>query len=232
MRKRMMGRDGRRTMMLVLVLVWIVGVTVTGCARLPYTTRTIHQDARLVVTVEHDAKSSASHSVQLTAADVSRILKGFSIRPQQRLPLRWFAEETPPRPLFREDERELLAPSLAEALQQLKSNERAHFEVIAPGFNPRDERDVVAGWVAIRDPLLYINIEYFHDQLPKRSSDWYDYNHPTPPKSPRDYILYFEPGRFWLSDEKDARGVEFSQFLKSGEAGPVRSPKSPPAGAP
>ena len=109
------------------------------------------------------------------------MLKGFSIREQQRLPLRWFAEEVPPKPLFREDEiADRSHRHLAEALQQLGANERAHFEVRGPGNNPRYRRDVVAGWVAVRDPYLYLTVEYFHNQIPIRKSDNYDYNYPTP----------------------------------------------------
>ncbi|MCE3224328.1 MAG: uncharacterized protein K0S58_2508 [Nitrospira sp.] len=73
--------------------------------------------------------------------------------------------------------------------------------------------------MAIREPYLYLTIEYFHTQIPIRKSDVYDYNYPTPPPTPKNYILYFEPGRFWVTDDKNIRAVEFRQFLKSGEAG-------------
>ena len=214
------GIDWRRAVMLAVALAWATGITMTGCARLPYTTRTVHEEERVVVSVQQEVEPhSYTHPIQLTAANVADLLKGFSIRDQQRLPLRWFAEEVPPKPLFREDELLVLAPYLAEALQQLGANERAHFEVRGPGFNPRYRRDVVAGWVAVRDPYLYLTLEYFHNQIPTRKSDVYDYNYPTPPPTPKNYILYFEPGRFWVTDDKGIRAVEYRQFLKSGESG-------------
>jgi hypothetical protein len=193
---------------------------VTGCARLPYTTKTVQEDERVVVTVQKEVEPREyTHPVQVSSTELASILRGFSIREQQRLPLRWFAEEVPPKPLLREDEVQVLAPYLADALQQLGPNDRAHFEVRNPGNNPRYRRNIVAGWVAVREPYLYLKVEYFHNQIPIRKSDTYDYNYPTPPPNPKNYILYFEPGRFWIADDKETRGVDYRQFLKSGEAG-------------
>lgn len=220
MRDGKVGIDWRRAGVLVFAITWVAGITTTGCARLPYTTKTVHEDERVIVNVQQEVESrSYTHPVQLTATEMAGVLRGFSIREQQRLPLRWFAEEVPPRPLFREDEVQALAPYLADALQQLGANERAHFEVRGPGNNPRYSRDVVAGWMAIRDPYLYLKVEYFHDQIPIRKSDNYDYNYPLTPPTPKNYILYFEPGRFWLADDKGIRAVEYRQFLKSGQSG-------------
>jgi len=203
-----------------LVIIGTVGLMVTGCARLPYTTKTIQEDERVVVSVQHEVESREyTHPIQLTSSETAALLRGFSIREQQRLPLRWFAEEVPPKPLLREDEVQVLAPYLADALQQLGPNDRAHFEVRNPGNNPRYRRNIVAGWVAVREPYLYLKVEYFHNQIPIRKSDTYDYNYPTPPPNPKNYILYFEPGRFWIADDKETRGVDYRQFLKSGEAG-------------
>ena len=214
----------RRLCFWVLVIGW-EGILAAGCARLPYTVRTVHADERVVVTIQQEIQSpSYTHPVQITGDDMVALLRGFSIREQQRLPLRWFAEEAPPKPLFREDELLALAPYLAETLHQLGPNERAHFESRGPGFNPSSGRDVVAGWVAVRDPYLYLTVEYFHMQIPIRKFDQYDYNYPTPPPQPRDYILYFEPGRFWIADENGIRAVEYRQFFKSGEAG-ARTPR-------
>jgi hypothetical protein len=187
-----------------------------GCARLPYTTRVLHEDHRVKVIAQRELEAAVyTHPVQLSPADIAIILKGFSIRESQRLPLRWFAEEIPPKPFFRTDEILVLAPALAEALAKVGPDERVRFEVIAPGMNPSSQNDVVAGWVAVRDPYFYIVPEYFHTQIPTRKSDLYDYNYPTPPVPPKDYLLYFEPGRFWVTGEKNQRAVEYRPFLKT-----------------
>lgn len=220
MREGTTKRVWKRIGILALAMAWAAGPTMTGCARLPYTTKTVHDDERIIVNVQQEVEPQAyTHPIQLTNSEVAAILKGFSIREQQRLPLRWFAEELPPKPMFRHDEIEALVPHLADALQQLGVNERAHFEVRGPGNNPRYSRDIVAGWVAIRDPYLYLKVEYFHNQIPIRKSDNYDYNYPLTPPTPKSYILYFEPGRFWVADDKGTRAVEYRQFLKSGQSG-------------
>jgi hypothetical protein len=201
-----------------------------GCARLPYTTQVVHQDPRVITSLQYEVnRVSYTHPVQLTSEEVAQILRGFSIRQQQRLPLRWFAEEAPPKPLFRADEIRALAPYLAEALQKAGPEERVHFEVIAPGFNPRMRDDIVAGWVAVHDQLFYLVPEWFHAHVPKRKSDLYDYNYPTPPPMPTDYLVYFEPGRFWINDQHGMRAVQYKEFLKGtpGPAGLSPQPSSP-----
>jgi len=213
---------------LVLVLAW--GGAVTGCARLPYTTKVVHEDDRVVAVVQREVEQRAyTHPVQLSAQDVARFLRGLSAREQQRLPLRWFAEEAPAKPVFREDEVQALAPHLAETLKTLGSNERAHFTLRAPGFNPAESRDTTAGWVAVQDPYLYVSLEQFHRQVSIRKDDLYDINYPATPPPPRDYILYFEPGRFWVDDHKGVRALEYRQFLGSAEAGGGGVPAQAPS---
>ncbi|GAB1721740.1 MAG: hypothetical protein GDA65_07940 [Nitrospira sp. CR1.1] len=217
-RRRKTGRGLAAS--LALVLMGAAALMATGCARLPYTTKTVHEDQRVIVTVQQEVDAQAhTHPVQLSSEDIASILRGFSVREQQRLPLRWFAEEAPPKPVFREDELQAVSPHLSATMKQLGANERAHFEVRGPGFNPAESRDVIAGWMAVQEPYLYLTLEQFHRQVPIRKDDLYDINYPATPPPPRNYILYFEPGRFWLEDQKGARAVQYRQFLNSGEAG-------------
>ncbi len=220
MKEGSIGKGWKRVGILFSAAACAMGFTMTSCARMPYTTKTVHDDERVVVTVQREIEPQTyTHPIQLTSAELAAILKGFSVREDQRLPLRWFAEELPPKPLFRHDEIEALTPHLSDALQQLSPNERAHFEVRGPGNNPRYGRDTVAGWMAVRDPHLYLKIEYFHNQIAIRKSDNYDYNYPLTPPTPKTYILYFEPGRFWVTDGQGTRAVDYREFLKSGQAG-------------
>ena len=75
--------------------------------------------------------------------------------------------------------------------------------------------------MAIRDPYLYVTLEYAHVQIPTRKSDLYDYNYPTPPPPPADYLLYFEPGRFWVSDQQGVQALAYKEFLKAPKSGPA-----------
>ena len=207
----------------------VAGVMLIGlfsaCARLPYTTKTVHEDARVVVTLQQEvAQPAYSHPAQLRPAELTEILQGFSFRPKQRMPLRWFAEENPPKPVFRQDELDVLTGQLAAGLQAAGPGERVHFELRAPGFNPSVERDVVGGWMAVREPYLYLDLEYVHVQLPVRKSDLYDYNYPTPPPPPIDYLLYFEPGRFWIADQRGVQALEYREFLKAPKGGTTLRP--------
>lgn len=188
-----------------------------GCARLPYDTMAVEEQERLLVTLQQEvAPSGYAHPVQVTTADAAAILRGFSVRPQQALPLRWYAEDSPPRPLFREDEIGLLAPALSRALRLAGPDERVRFEVRAPGLNPATSRDVTVGWVAVREPYWYFTVEQVHAQVPIRKSDQYDYNFPTPPPLPGSFLLYFEPGRYWVTDRSGTtRGLDYRSFLKS-----------------
>jgi hypothetical protein len=196
--------------------VWLM----SACARLPVTTAVVHEDERVAVRLQREIKPAIyAHPAQLTSKEVAALLSGFSLREQQRLPLRWFAEEAPPKRIFREDEVQVLAPHLSEALRKAGPTERVYFEVIAPGFNPRYQHDVTAGWIVVRESYLQLRIEYFHAQVPVRKSDLYDYNYPTPPPTPGSYILYFEPGRFWIADPVSGdRAVDVQGFLKSAQA--------------
>jgi hypothetical protein len=205
----------RLATLLVAVLV-LIGL---GCARIPYTTSVVHEDPRVAVMLQREITSVGyTHPVQITPQQVAAILRGFSLREQQRLPLRWFAEETPPKQIFREDELQVLAPQLADALQKVGPEERVYFELFAPGMNPRYRRDVTGGWVAVHDQRLHLTIVYFHVQQPLRTYDVYDYNYPTPWTPEQTYLLYFEPGRFYVIDPRsDTRGVDFRGFLKTSQ---------------
>jgi hypothetical protein len=199
---------------LLVAILMLIGL---GCARMPYTTTVVHEDQRVVVMLQREITPAGyAHPVQITPQQVAAILLGFSLREQQRLPLRWYAEETPPTKIFREDEVQALAPRLADALQKVRPEERVYFELFAPGMNPRYRRDVTGGWVAVHAQLLHLTIDYFHVQQPVRKSDPYDYKYPTPWTPENTYLLYFEPARFYVDDPKtDWRGVDFLKFLKT-----------------
>jgi hypothetical protein len=203
-----------------VVLGMCLGILTASCARLPYTTNIVHQDDRVAVALQHELdKPAYSHPVQLSKDELRAILGRFSYRPKQRMPLRWFAEEDPPKPLFRLDELDALTGHLSEGLAAASPTERVHFEVRAPGLNPASRNDVVAGWVAVRDPYLYVAFDYVHVQIPNHKFDPYDYNYPTPAQNPRDYLLYFEPGRFWVTDPQGVQALEYREFLKTPQAG-------------
>ena len=213
-----MNEPLRRLMVFGLLMI----ATMVGCSRIPYTTKTVHQDSRVAVDLQHEiAPARYSHPVQLTADQVAAILRNFSLREEQRLPLRWFAEEQSPKPVFREEELVWVSPYLVTALEKAGPDERAHFQLFSPGMNRADTRNVTAGWVAVREPFLYLTIEYFHTEIPTRHSDPYYPNNPEMPPQPKTYLLFFEPGRFWVTDQSGARALQFQDFLKTTHVSPL-----------
>ena len=194
-----------------------MGIMSGGCARLPYTTTVIHEDRRVVVSLQRDPHAvSYTHPVHLQANDLAAVLNGFSFREKQRLPLRWYAEEVPPKKIFREDEMQAVVPFLVEGLEKAAPDERVYFQVLAPGMNPAAERDTTAGWIAVREPYLHLVLEQYHAQFPTRKSEQWDLRYPAIPPEPKTYLLYFEPGRFWETEPESGRqAVQLREFLKT-----------------
>jgi len=211
----------RQVTVCALMVCGVISLVFAGCARMPYTTKSVHEDYRVAVTLQQEtAPVTYTHPVQLTAEDVTAMLRSFSLREEQRLPLRWFAEEAPPKSVFREDELVWVSPYLVDALQQAGPGERAHFQLFGAGMNRAQTRNVTAGWVAIREPYLYLTIEYFHNEVPLRHSDTYYPNDPLMPPKPKTYLLFFEPARFWVMDQTGARALQFRDFLKTAPLSP------------
>ncbi|BFU96470.1 MAG: conserved protein of unknown function [Nitrospira sp.] len=200
-----------------VVCVLLVGIVATGCARLPYTTKVVQDNRRVFVALQREPKpASYSHPVQFTIGELTAILSGFSFREKQRLPLRWFAEEVPPKDIFRRDELEAIVPPLVDALQKVSADERVYFQVLAPGMNPAYERDTTAGWIAVHEPYFHLTLEHFHAMFPTRKSEQWDLRYPALPPDPKTFLLYFEPGRFWETDPVTHRpSVQYRKFLKA-----------------
>lgn len=201
----------------VLLVSFLLGTMSAACARLPYTTSVVHEDRRVIVSLQRDPDAVAfTHPVQLRADELSAVLGGFSFREKQRLPLRWFAEEIPPKKIFRSDEMEAVVPFLVEGLAKAAPDERVYFQVLGPGMNPAAERDTTAGWIAVREPYLHMVLEHYHAQFPLRKSEQWDLRYPATPPEPKTYLLYFEPGRFWETDPVSTRqAVQLREFLKT-----------------
>jgi len=186
-----------------VIFISSLGIAFGGCARLPETTRVLHEDDRVIVRFETDLDSplkAHTSPATLSQEQVLALLRGYSVRAESRVPIRLLADDAPPRKLFREMELTALAPALREALQTVPLRERVRFEVSSPGRNPRYWRDVTGGWIKTRGHYLHLHIDYFHTEQPIRKTDAYDRNYPTPWTPEKTYSVYFEPGRFYKVD--------------------------------
>lgn len=212
-----MSRMGFLSAYALFISLLLMGIMSGGCARLPYTTTVIHEDRRVVVSLQRDPHAVAyTHPVHLQANELAAVLNGFSFREKQRLPLRWFAEEVPPKKIFRLDEMQAVVPFLVEGLEKAAPDERVYFQVLGPGMNPAAERDTTAGWIAVREPYLHLMLEHYHAQFPLRKSEQWDLRYPATPPEAKPYLLYFEPGRFWHTEPESGRqAVQLREFLKA-----------------
>ncbi len=201
----------------VLIGVFFAAFISGGCARLPYTTQVVHQDRRVMVALQREPRPVPySHPLEIRADELSAVLAGYSFREKQRLPLRWYAEEMPPKEIFRSDELQAVVPFLVDALQKAGPDERIYFQVLAPGKNPAYERDTTAGWIAVRERYFHLDLEHYHAQFPVRKEEQWDLRYPALPPEPGTYLLYFEPGRFWGPDPVTGQqSVQLREFLKS-----------------
>src|SRR5512146_2841363 len=108
-------RHARWSAILALTMLGVTSMLFTGCARLPYTTKVVYEGPLVQVVLQQEVKPAGySHPAQLTAQEVTAILRGFSLREEQQLPLRWFAEEALPKTILREDEFVLLSSYLVD----------------------------------------------------------------------------------------------------------------------
>jgi len=73
---------------------------------------------------------------QVRSSGSCRYLEGLFASRGSRSSAALVSGRCPPIPVFRDDEIDTLVPSLAEALQGAKTNERIAFEVLAPGNDP------------------------------------------------------------------------------------------------
>ena len=198
---------------LVLTLFCLLAI---GCARLPVPIQVIHEDQHLVIRIEQVAKDEGyTHPIQLTAADMARVLKGMSSRERPSTwPLRLFGKTATPERLFRDEELQALAPYLVEGLRMANPNERIAFALYEPGLNPAYERIVTSGWIAVRDPFFHVGLTYVRSLQPQSPSHGYYPFYPEVPPAPPPYELFFEPQQFWMKDPAEGTpAIHFRDYL-------------------
>jgi hypothetical protein len=202
------------------VLISILGTLLTGCARLPETTRVLYESDRVVVKLETDLNPPSRTQTSppaISQEQLTSLLRGFSVlRAESRVPIPLLGDDAPPRKLFRETELDALVPVLRDALQKVSVHERVRFEVLSPGRNPRYWRDVTGGWVKVHDHYFHLRVDYFHVEQPNRKADAYYRNYPTPWTPDQAYSISFEPGRAYVTDPSlDEYAVDLDLFARS-----------------
>lgn len=219
------GSNGTRASergLALLLSMAVLGPIVVACARLPAPVQVVHEDERLLVRTERvEQDGSYTHPIALKTEDIAAVLKGLSARERPGVwPLRLFGKAAGPERVFREDERQAVAASLAEGLRAARPGERVAFALYSPGTNPQYERVVTSGWIAVRDPYLHVGVEYVRSLQPRSTSrSYYPFYQELPP-APPPYDVLFEPQQFWVTDPADGQSaVQFRDLLRAQPGG-------------
>lgn len=196
-----------------------LGIAISGCARLPETTRVLHDDDRVVIKLETNFDTPTgtyTSPTDISNEQLATLLRGYSVRDNSPIPAPLFADDAPPRKLFREMEVTTLAPALREALQKVGFRERVRFELLTPGRNPRYWREVTGGWIRVRDHYLHLHLDYFHVEQPVRKADAYEPKYPTPWTPDKAYSVDFEPARAYVTDPLlNEYAVDLNLFIRT-----------------
>lgn len=186
-----------------MILLASLSLAGSGCARLPETTRVLHDDDRVVIKLETNFDTPAgtyTSPTDISNEQLTALLRGYIVHDESRMPIPTLTGDAPPRKLFREMDLTALAPALREALQKVGFRERVRFELLTPGRNPRYWREVTGGWIRVRDHYLHLHVNYFQVEQPIRKMDAYDRNYPTPWTPDKAYSVDFEPARAYVTD--------------------------------
>lgn len=180
-----------------------------GCAVPHSLSRTTYEDPANFVRVENDPSvfpelphSLHNHPVNITPDQMAKILRGFKVR-EHRVRLHvLIAGEAEKEPAFRENEIELLAPRLAEALSHVEPTERVTFYLSRPQTSIK--REITTGGLYVRDgDLHFILANYrFSYGIPAYGMV-YDRRYPTRPIAAKWFDLFFEPGDVVMTQKYD-----------------------------
>ena len=230
----------------VYLLIPLAVAACAGCAVPHPLSRTIYEDPANFVRVENDPfvfpelpHSLHSHPVKLTPDQMIKILRGFKVR-EHRVRLHiLIAGEAEKEPVFREDEIQLLAPRLTEALARVEPTERITFYLSRPQTSIK--REITTGGLYVRDGSLHFILgNYrFNYGIPAYGMV-YDRRYPTRPIAAKSFDLFFEPGDviltqkydFWdrvLGRVKDEMVIDLQRLFRSRIMASLDSSRSEPA---
>ena len=194
------GVKGRtRSRILTSCLLSLASCLLVGCA-VPHTlSRTIYEDPANFVRVENDPTvfpelphTLHSHPTSISADQMAKILVGFKIREHRvRLHL-MIAGEAAIEPVFRDDEIQLLATYLSEALASVGPSERVTFYLSQPQTSIK--REITTGGIYMRDGHLHFILGNY--RFPYGIPAYgmvYDRRYPTRPIAAKGFDLFFDP---------------------------------------
>ena len=170
-----------------------------GCAIPQVPSHPIYEDPVNFVRLEKDARVLAEwppsrhrHPAQVSAQDMAKVLRGFSVKVHRITLQRWFLGESVWEPVFREEEIQLLAPALAEGMRKAAPDERLTFYLSQPITSMK--REITSGGLFVREDGVHFILgnHRFMYGIPAYGMV-YDKRYPMAPTAPKGLDLAFHP---------------------------------------
>lgn len=172
-----------------------------GCAIPMVSYRAVYEDPVNYVRLEVDdtvlpewPPSAHAHPMAMSAEEVSRILRGISVKEHRIWLQKWLQGEAPVLPAFRPEELTLLSKQIAEAFAIAKSDERVTFYLSLPQTSAK--RIITTGGLYVHGTELHFilgNWQIVYG-IPTYGPI-YDRRYPMRPTAAKGFDLFFEPSK-------------------------------------
>jgi hypothetical protein len=174
-------------------------ILAAGCAipHVPY--RVIYEDPVNYVRLEEDdavlpewPPGHHAHPRTFTVDQVTRLLKGFTVKEHRIWLQQWLQGEASLVPAFKDEEVALLAPQLAEAFTAARYNERVTFYLSEPQTSVK--RVITSGGFYVHDEQLHVIVGNWQIVygIPTYGMI-YDRRYPMRPTAAKGFDLFFQP---------------------------------------
>jgi hypothetical protein len=139
--------------------------------------------------------------------------------------------EAPKTRAFRDDEIEQIAKPISEALAKSGAKERVTFHISR--LTEGGEEETTAGWVYVREPILYLGLSEVHDRhWPTPDISKYDRRMPDVPEQSAAFNVIFEPEeylvgvdsgfRWWSASQNEELQIRYRKALPAMPTHPLK----------
>lgn len=170
-----------------------------ACAVPHVPSRTVYEDPANFVRVELDHRvrpdrpdTRYTHPAAVGTDEMTAILKGIYVKDRRLRVHVWIAGEAPVEPAFTEEEIELLASKLSDALSEAKPEERVTYYLSTPQTSVK--RQITSGGLYVQNGEMHFTMSNHREiyGIPTYGMV-YDRRYPVLPVAPKDFEVLFDP---------------------------------------